>query len=321
MPSNIRNFLISFLLSSVFFSFTAYFAVQAIRVIMFETDDPVVADFPSEQQPDDSDLPSEQPLPGGAVLNILLIGTDYQPAIFNDYVVPDNTLANERMKIAETILFVSFNTNSGSLVICPIPSKTLVSVDGVNMTLGRAYHYKNSAFVADKVSTMIGVSVNYYATVTIQGLADIIDYLGGMTYDVPCDMEYKDEAQNLEIDLKAGRQSLTGDQVLQMLRYNGYEDADGTNAARTALQGQFAYELLRQQATYTHKKNAVELFTVLSPYVETNFTLENLTTYLSVIFGYGTLNYVPLEYPGAYTTRFFTPNVDSAKEIFAPYCS
>ena len=322
MPSNIRNFLISFLLASVFFSFTAYYAVQALRVIMFESDDTPVEELPSELPAETSDdVDSGDIISGGSMLNILLIGTDYQPEIFSDYTVPGNSLANERQKIAETILFVSFNTRSKSLIICPIPAKTQVKVDGTNMTLGQSFNYKNSVFIVEKVSQMTGVSINYYATVTMQGLATIIDRLGGMQFNVPCDMSYEDLSQNLVIDLKEGRQNLSGDQVLQLLRYNGYDDADNTGSARTALQGEVAYALLQQKANYTNKLAAAELFLELSKYMDTNLTIADVSTYLSVVFGYGGLNYVPIEYPGAYTARYFTPNTDSAKEIFSNYFS
>ncbi len=311
MPTNLRNFLISFLISALLFTVIATGGVHAIRGYLQRVEE---TPAPAPDTPEEPDEPSEPAVPAsGTVLNLLLIGTDYAPSHLS--------YGGGRAKSADTILLVSFNTRAGSLVICPIPAKTMTKVDGNNMTLAQAYNEKGAGFVTDKVSMLVGFTIPYYVTVGVEGLAQIIDELGGFTYDVPYDMNYEDAEQGLFIHLAAGRQKLTGEQTLGLIRYNGNDDVDHTGAVRTALGAQVAYELLRQEATYTHKKNAAELYRKLSPLVETNFTLSDLSSYLSVIFGYGSLNFLPMEYPGAYTTRFFTPNIESATEMLAPYCS
>lgn len=42
---------------------------------------------------------------------------------------------------------------------------------------------------------------------------DLVDKMGGVKFDVPCDMDYSDPAQDLTIDLKAGMQRLNGEQA------------------------------------------------------------------------------------------------------------
>lgn len=320
MPPAIRNFLISFTISAVLFSFLAYYAVRIIRVTVFDREDPTVT---SEEVSSDSasegassgTSSGDSPVIGGNILNFLLIGTDYQPDLFDDYTVPFDSLQPERKKIADTILYVSYIPQNGLLLVCPIPSLTMTEFDGITTTLGEAYHYKGAAFLTEKVSTLVGQPIPYYGAVSIGGMAEIIDTLGGMRYNVPRDMQYESLDHTVKIDLKKGEQELTGEQVMQMLRYNGYGDTD----TRTALQGEFFYQFLCRHANYTNKRNYTTVFGTLLPYLETNVTLNDLTDYLSVLFGYQSLAYTRVNYPGAYSDRYFMPNTDSAQAIFAGY--
>ena len=316
MPSGIRNFLIAFLISALLFSGVAYFAVKAIRVAftdMENTSEDTSEDTSEKTSEQTSDNTSETVT--GTVLNFVLIGTDYQPEVFDDYIIPDDSLEKEREKTADTVLFVSFNTRSNLLVICPIPSQTMVEADKRNVTLGSTYHSKGPAFVCDKVASLVGQPVPYYAAISIGDFAAVVDYLGGIQYDVPSDMFFEKELGDIHIDLKKGPQHLTGDQVLQMLRYNEYGDTD----TRTALAGEFFYKFLSTEANYTNKKNYTSMFSMLLPYVETNITLSDVTNYLSVIFGHTTMTYTPVVYPGAYSDRFFMPNTESAIQAFAAF--
>lgn len=318
MPTGIRNFLISFLLSALIFTGVAYFAVQAVGRAFNDIENSS-EDIPRDETSETSDRPSEPASEAvtGTVLNFVLIGTDYQPEIFDDYTVPDDSLDKEREKCADTILFVSFSTRTNLLIVCPIPSQTLVELDHENVALGSTFHYKGPAFICDKVASLVGQPIPYYASVSMGGLAAIVDYLGGIQYDVPCDMFFEKELGDIHIDLKKGPQQLNGDEVIQMLRYNEYGDTD----TRTALAGEFFYKFLSTEANYTNKKNYTSLFSVLLPYLETNVTLGDVTTYLSVIFGHTIMTYTPISYPGAYSDRFFMPNLNGATELLAPYFS
>jgi LCP family protein required for cell wall assembly len=73
-----------------------------------------------------------------------------------------------------------------------------------------------------------GVPINYYAVVDYDGVAKIVDSIGGVPVDIPFNMYYTDRKQGLYIDLKAGDdQTLDGEHAVQFLRYRkGYGNGD-----------------------------------------------------------------------------------------------
>ena len=64
------------------------------------------------------------------------------------------------------------------------------------------------------------------------GIAEIVDVIGGVDYDVPFDMSYHDASQDLSIEFKKGYQHLDGEEVVEYLRWRhnddgtGYDDGD-----------------------------------------------------------------------------------------------
>lgn len=77
------------------------------------------------------------------------------------------------------------------------------------------------------LSKALGVPIDHYALVDLDCIGDIIDAIGGVTLNVPTDMDYDDHSQGLSIHLKAGTQTLDGDLAEQFLRFrSGYATAD-----------------------------------------------------------------------------------------------
>ena len=74
---------------------------------------------------------------------------------------------------------------------------------------------------------MLGFEVDGYVEVNLEAFVEIIDLMGGVTFDVPQRMYYSDPSQNLYIDLYPGEQTLTGDQAIGVVRYrSGYAAGD-----------------------------------------------------------------------------------------------
>ena len=71
-----------------------------------------------------------------------------------------------------------------------------------------------------------------YVVANFDGIAEIVDVIGGVDYDVPFDMSYHDASQDLSIEFKKGYQHLDGEEVVEYLRWRhnddgtGYDDGD-----------------------------------------------------------------------------------------------
>lgn len=78
-----------------------------------------------------------------------------------------------------------------------------------------------------RVSEIIGFTPDGYVVVDLSIFRQLVDLMGGVTFDVPVDMHYSDPTQNLSIDLQAGKQHLNGEQAMQVARFrSGYATAD-----------------------------------------------------------------------------------------------
>ena len=60
--------------------------------------------------------------------------------------------------------------------------------------------------VRNQFSEALGVNIDFYVLLDTDSFVYIIDKIGGVEYDVPVDMDYDDDVQDLHIHLKAGKQ-------------------------------------------------------------------------------------------------------------------
>ncbi len=69
------------------------------------------------------------------------------------------------------------------------------------------------------VQDLTGLPVDGYALLNLNAVPALVDAAGGVTVDVGQVMKYDDNAGNLHIDLKPGRQRLNGEQMVGFLRF------------------------------------------------------------------------------------------------------
>ncbi len=353
MLSAVKNFAITFAASALIFGIIAYFVAGAVEngitaagndtdmVTGSETGDIAAVDFVyvtdenGEAVTDENGLPvtevkkDEPPVVDdikGNSFNMLLVGTDYQPAVLDDY---DLTAYNENVsgfKVkertinADTIVLIRVDKELKSFIFLPIPSNTQVFVSGMNMTLGSLYDRYGLDYLCKKVWALTGLNVDYYCCMSIPNLTKVIDIIGGISYMVPTDMTYNDESQDLSISLKKGQQTLSGDQALQMLRYCSYSDG---YISRMSLGVDFIKSIASKLTSSFYLEKAAGVFSSVVGYAETNFTLEDLTNNLDLIFSYSSFNKIDLAYPGVTKTEndvyYFVPSYTEAITKFREY--
>ena len=77
--------------------------------------------------------------------------------------------------------------------------------------------------VAD-VSNMLGIPIDYYIKVNIKGFITLVDYLGGIDFYIPCNMDYDDPYQDLHIHYTEGQRKLSGQQAMEVARFRKNND-------------------------------------------------------------------------------------------------
>lgn len=177
----------------------------------------------------------------------------------------------------DTLMLLRVGGGKAGLV--SIPRDTLVngsySVPKINGVYGvNGGGDEGTDMLLQRVGECVGFRPDGLLLVGLDGLAGLVDAMGGVTFDVPQDMYYDDPSQNLHIALDAGEQRLDGAQAVGLIRFrSGYAEAD---LKRTEVQRDFLRAAAKQ---WVGPGLAVKLPALLKwakEYVETDLSTANL---------------------------------------------
>lgn len=125
---------------------------------------------------------------------------------------------------ADVIMVATYDTVGQTLNIMSIPRDTYsVANDRPNYLKHLTLSYQSGGIdsLIYEVYNIVGFYPDYYVTVDWNGFISIINYVGGVYFNVPVDMELEGGV------IKAGYQWLSGSQALDVCRFrSGYADAD-----------------------------------------------------------------------------------------------
>lgn len=134
----------------------------------------------------------------------------------------------------DVIMLCSFDTKTGAITILQIPRDTYIELSGVshkiNAVYASLYTQAKRAGSDDPerdgmdnfvsvLQTNMNIKIDYWALCSLDGFVKIVDIIGGVDINVPFDMDYDDPYQDLYIHLKAGQQTLNGEQSEQFIRF------------------------------------------------------------------------------------------------------
>ena len=198
-------------------------------------------------------------------VNVLLIGVDV-------------TLNNRRQVVnvsrADTLMLVSFDPQRNRVSGLSIPRDTRAVIPGVGVTkINAAYAFGGPGLTIRTVEDLLEVPVDFYVKLGPESFARFIDAIGGVEIDVEKNMKYTDRWAGLYIDLKQGRQHLTGRQAMGYARFR--HDALG-DIARVERQQKVLLALfnkLKSPATMMHAPQLLRAFVENS---QTNMTVREL---------------------------------------------
>lgn len=206
----------------------------------------------------------------------------------------------------DTIMLAMLDCKTKKVNLLSIPRDTRVKNPwggGGHAKINSVYIAKGMKGIINQVNELTGLPINFYMKISYEGFRKAIDALGGVEYDVPMRLEYHDPAQNLHIDLQAGKQLLNGSKAEQLVRArNQYPEADLT---RTQVQRDFMKALIQQKATPAIITKIPALYSQLSPYVVTNITVGDALKYIAPLAQVREENIQMFMMPGSADGDFF----------------
>ncbi len=129
----------------------------------------------------------------------------------------------------DTIMVSKLDVAEGTLNVVSIPRDTLVNVswDLKKINTVMAYEEGDPRRFINEISGIVGFPIDYYSFIDGYTVEKMIDAIGGVYYTVPRNMYYDDASLDLHIRVSAGHQWLSGNKVVQVLRFRGGNDGSG----------------------------------------------------------------------------------------------
>ena len=132
--------------------------------------------------------------------------------------------------------------------------------------------------------------MDYTVSVDLRGFAALVNAIGGVTFDVPINMNYDDPYQDLHIHFSAGPQYLTGEEALKVVRFRHNNDGTGYGSediGRMQTQQNFLKAVAKQTLTVDNLGKVDEFVKIFQQYVDTDLTLGNLAWLAKEAIGMG----------------------------------
>jgi polyisoprenyl-teichoic acid--peptidoglycan teichoic acid transferase len=158
-----------------------------------------------------------------------------------------------------------------------------VGVDRINQAnfFGEAYNYPGGgpALAVETVEALLGVKINYYATVNFDAFVEIVDEIGGIDIVVPEDIDdptYPDSCYGYDpFSIASGEQHLDGALALKYARTRATLGGDVDRAGRQqAVVLAVRERILRLDMLPQLIRSAPAIWQTLQKNVRTNLTLE-----------------------------------------------
>lgn len=134
------------------------------------------------------------------------------------------------------------------------------------------------------ISDMLGIPIDYYVKVNLQGFVALVDYVGGVDFYVPCDMDYEDPYQDLFIHFKEGKQHLDGQAAMEVARFrkNNIGSTGGySDVGRTKTQQQLLLAIAKKVLAWHNITRVNGLVRMVNEYIDTDLKLVDMMWFAS----------------------------------------
>ena len=195
-------------------------------------------------------------------------------------------LASDSGVNTDAIMVLHFNPKDSQFNIISVPRDTYITLSGYKFhKINSVYAVKNGADrLKELLEDMLGQKIDYYIHFDLKTIREVVDLLEGVEYDVPCDMVYDDPDQDLHINLKKGRRTLTGKQVEGLLRFrhpNKWTNEvrqyyDGSDLKRIERQHDFFNEMIKQKLNIKYVAKINDIINTVYSNIATDLPLSEM---------------------------------------------
>lgn len=188
----------------------------------------------------------------------------------------DNT-----QELTDVIMYALFNTKTGEVNVLRIPRDTFVGSEFPTGKINAIYGHPEDGLTGIETLEKYleenwKLNIDYYATIDLASVRDIVDDMGGVTMNIEQQINYLPGKV-----LYPGEQTLTGEQAEWIIRYRaGYADGD---LGRIDAQTQFIFACIDR----VHELGRLKCIPILMEHyndVDTNMPLDKMLSVASALF-------------------------------------
>lgn len=188
----------------------------------------------------------------------------------------------------DTMILASFDTRAKKINAISLPRDTMVNVSWRTKKLNTVYNYHKGkdketqvengmSGLRTYVGKLTGIIPDYYVVVEWDAVGQLVDALGGVTFNVPYTMDYDDPAQDLHIHQAKGERLLSGEDAMQVIRWRKNNGGKGIgDAGRMEIQQGFLMAVARECLQLKNVTNIPAFAKIFQENVTTDLSVGNI---------------------------------------------
>jgi polyisoprenyl-teichoic acid--peptidoglycan teichoic acid transferase len=171
---------------------------------------------------------------------------------------------------SDTIIVLTVNPTNNSVKMLSIPRDTRTEIIGMGKEdkINHAYAFGGVPMSMDTVENFLGIPIDYYLQINMEGFEDIVNAVGGVT--VHNDLAFTENG----FAFPEGEITLDGEKALSFARMR-YEDPRG-DFGRQLRQRQIIQGVIREGASLSSLTNFADIFLALGKNLRTNLTFDEI---------------------------------------------
>ncbi|MFI8687638.1 LytR family transcriptional regulator [Rossellomorea sp. NPDC077527] len=171
---------------------------------------------------------------------------------------------------SDSMIVLTVNPEVKSVKMLSIPRDTLTDIigHGTRDKINHAYAFGGVEMSMDTVENLLDIPIDYYVQINMEGFADIVNAVGGVTVQNDIDFNYDG------YDFNKGELTLNGKEALAFTRMR-YEDPRG-DFGRQLRQREIIQAVINEGASVSSLWKFDDIFDALGNNVKTNMKFEEM---------------------------------------------
>lgn len=243
----------------------------------------------------------------------------------------------------DALMVASLDTVNDAVNVINIPRDLMSNCNrsGASKKINAAYGTRGGIETTkSEVKKVLGFTPDKYVVVSFDAIAEIIDALGGVDYEIPWRMKYDDPTQNLHIDFQPGMTHLDGQAAVEFMRWRknnsgvrtGVSGYTGGDEERIEKDQKFLKFLAKEVFTITNVTRIPSLAQAVFSNVETDLTagevlwlawqlydVKNENINMMTLPGYGTMSYAGTGTMYSFYFPYRSQTLEMVNEFINPY--